>query len=97
MASLQGLDPFQRLSLTSPFPVREQLGFSKGRPFQNEPKKPWGETTMNPARSHLYHDLVLAVDGMDVRDSVLPEVHADHDSEEARDLRHAGEYGTRTG
>jgi hypothetical protein len=57
-------------------------------PFKHEPERARWKVASNSARFDLDRDLVFPIRGMEVREPVFPEEHADHHSQETGDLGH---------
>src|SRR5689334_23142193 len=88
MRLLQRRNAIQRFAAARTLPIVQQFWLVERRPFKDETKRGWRETSTNRARVDVHGDLVFSMNGMKVRRTMFVEEHADDDAEEARELRH---------
>ena len=88
MCLLQRRDALEGLTVTRALPIFRQFLLVKLSPFKDESQCSAWEVAPNGARLNLHRELVLSIDGVEVRHAMLAIKHADYDSEESGDFRH---------
>jgi hypothetical protein len=82
---LKGLDREQRLGHLGPLPILDQFAPAEVSAFADETLRHAGQAAFNDGSVRDAHpSLVPAIEGVDVRRTVVPPVHVDHDAVELR-------------
>jgi len=60
----------------------------KIKPFKHKAQRPFREISMHDSALNIHRDLILSINGMEMRGRMLPRKDADHDPEKPGNLRH---------
>ena len=93
MVLLQRCDAVKRLALTRQFPVVQQFLPMKRGLLKHMSQCSRREIAMNGPGFHLNRNLVLPVDCVEVRHTMLIVEHADYDTEKSRQFGHSSLNG----
>src|SRR3990172_5173213 len=89
MGLLQRCDAVERFALPRQFPVLQQFLPMKRGPLKHMSQCSRREISMNGPGFHLNRNLVLPVDRVEVRHTMLIVEHADYNSEKSRQFGHS--------